>query len=343
MGVAYATREDVSSALGDTARPAASVDRAIQAASRSVEHLTHRRFYPTLTTRYFDWPNYQYARSWRLWLDADELISVTTLTSGGVAIAAADYFLEPVNDGPPFTSIDLDLAGPGSYGGGDSPQQSVAVLGLFGYRNDQAPAGALETAISSASATTIDITDGSLIGVGDTLTIDTERLLVTERGWLTSAQTGSLTASNADRTLAVATGSAFHVGETLLIDSERLLITDIAGNNLTVKRAQAGSVLAVHTTATIYTSRVLTVVRGALGTTAATHLDASAITRLDVPPLIRAFVIAHAINQVLQESGGYSQSTGSGDTKADAPGGGLDALRKDVYNTHGRKARMRAV
>jgi hypothetical protein len=34
---------------------------------------------------------------------------------------------------------------------------------------------------------------------------------------------------------------------------------------------------------------------------------------------------------------------GSGDTKADAPGGGLDALRKDVYNTHGRKARMRAV
>ena len=69
-----------------------------------------------------------------------------------------------------------------------------------------------------------------------------------------------------------ASGSGFNVGEVILVDSERMLIVDIAGNYLTVKRAWDGSVLAIHSTgADIYTLRLLTVTRGALGTTAGTH------------------------------------------------------------------------
>lgn len=343
MGVFYCTREDVKTALDDSARSSASVDRAINSASRTVEHLTHRKFYPQLATRYFDWPNHQYAASWRLWLDGDELISASAVTSGGVTIGSGDYFLEPANEGPPFSSLEIDLSGSASFGGGDTFQRSVAVTGLFGHSNDQVAAGSLEDAISSTSATTLNCTDGSLIGVGDVLTCESERMLVTERTWLTSGQTSSLTADKSAVTAAVATGSAFHAGEVLLIGSEQLLITDVAGNTLTVKRAQNGTVLAAHTTATIYTSRTLTVTRGALGTTAATHADTSALTRLEVPAQVRTFTIAAAVNTVLQESGGYSQSTGSGGTKTTAPGGGLDALRADLLQALGRRARMRTV
>jgi hypothetical protein len=166
---------------------------------------------------------------------------------------------------------------------------------------------------------------------------------VTGRSWVTSAQTGSLTASVGDRTLAVATGSAYNVGETLLIDAERLLIEDIAGNNLIVKRAQNGSVLAVHSTATVYVSRVLTVARGLLGTTAATHLISTAITALDAPGLVRQLTIAEAINLLLQESGGFSRDVGAGESATTAPGVGLDALRKQTRDALGRKVRAVAI
>ena len=333
MGIAYATREDVMSALAfnETAQLAASVDRACQSASRSVDALCHRVFFPTIDSRTFRRVNGR-----RLWLDQNDIISVTSITVDGDVVPAADYDLYP-DTGPPFTSIDFP---DGPIVSGES---ELVLVGLFGFRDDTAPAGALESAISSTSATTLDVTDGSLIGVGDVLVIDTERLQVTGRTWLTSAQTGSLAASAAAVTLSVATGSAFRVGEPLLIGAERLTVVDIAGNDLTVKRAQDGSVLAAHTTATIYTSRTLTVVRGVLGTTAATHLDAAVITKQEYPSLVRSYAIALACNQVMQEGGAYSRDLGTGDAKAPAVGGGLDAIRRDLRAAHGRQARQRSV
>jgi hypothetical protein len=297
-----------------------------------VETLCHRVFYPTAATRTILRDVFRY-RYETLWLDTNELISLTSITVDGAAVAAADYDLVPTT-GPPFTGINF---------GGVVSSGEYALAGVFGYRDNQVVGGALAGAVASTTATTINITDGSLIGVGDLLTIGTERLQVTERTWLTSAQTGSLTAAKSDVTLAVATGSAFHIGESLLIDSERLLITDISGNNLTVRRAQEGTVLAAHTTATVYVSRTLTVVRGAQGTTAAAHLDASAVTKLEYPGLVRSLTIAGACNQLLQEGSGYADTQGNASASVPATGGGLDAIRRDCYALHGRKARMRAV
>jgi hypothetical protein len=334
MGIAYATREDVISSLAynESARTNAAADRAVQAASRSVESLLRRRFYPSAETRSFAnvWGN-------RFWLDESEVISVSAIEENGVLRAAAGYRLDPTT-GPPYTSIYADDGFTAARFGED-----LDVTGVFGYANVQRPAGSLAAAIATAGAATITVSDGSLVGVGDLLTIDSERLQVTGRAWTTSAQTGSITASNADRTLAVATGSAFSVGEYLLIDAERVLIEDIAGNNLIVKRAQGGSVLAVHTTATIYVSRVLTVERGVTGTTAATHLISTAITALAPPALVRSLTIAEAVNLLLQESGGYSRETGSGETTTTAPGVGLDALRKQARDALGRKVRAVAI
>jgi hypothetical protein len=132
-------------------------------------------------------------------------------------------------------------------------------------------------------------------------------------------------------------------GETILIDSERMLVTDVAGTVLTVVRAWDGTVPATHAGgADIYAPRTLTVERGALGTTAAAHNTATAITRHVVPGLVRNLTIAEAVTILLQEQSGYARQMGQGEN-ARTVGVGLEGLRQDCYRTFGRKARIRGV
>ncbi|WP_449342453.1 hypothetical protein, partial [Streptomyces aurantiogriseus] len=155
----YATREDVMHALDvkPTAYNSAQIDRALQSASRGVEALCHRRFYPEAATRYFDWPSSQYRPSWRLWLDDNELISITTLTSGGTTIAASDYFLEPNRTGPPYNRLEIDLDSNAAYGGGDTHQRDITITGLWGYRNDETLVADVDEAMT-ATETDLDVT-----------------------------------------------------------------------------------------------------------------------------------------------------------------------------------------
>ncbi len=356
MGTWYATREDVMRALDnkETARNARQIDRALEGASRAVDSLCHRRFYPELGTRHFDFPNAQGARPWRLWLDSNDLISVTTLSSGGIAIVAADYFLRRSDqrDEPPYTHIEIDLDSSAAFSSGDTHQRAISVTGLFGYSNDETTVGTLTATVGTTTATTLSVTGvaSALIGVGSVLRVGTERLLVTAR---TMADTGQnlggagLTAQNNSVTVTVTDGTAYAVDETLLIGSERLLVVDIAGNNLIVKRAWDGSVLAAHTAgADIYAPRTLTVTRGALGTTAATHELGATVYRWDPPGLVRDLTIGEAIARLTAELTGYSRTrkTGDGGTSERAlDATALPGLRQQVYAAHGRKARARAV
>lgn len=337
----YVTREDYRLAIAsqDTARNSRQIDRALESASRSVEDLCRRVFYPTAATRYKDWPSGGSPTSWLLWLDRDELISVTSLVSGGTTIGSGDYFLEPVNDGPPYNRIEIDLDSSSGFESGDTHQRSIAITGVFGYKNVTVPAGTLEAAISSTSTTSIDVTDSSIIGVGSLINIESERMVVTGKSWLDSTQNigADLTASASNVTVAVTTGSAYHAEEIILIDSERMRIVDISGNNLTVKRAWDGSVLAAHTTgADVYVPRTLTVERGSLGTTAATHADTTAITVQDYPGQIKALTLAEALNTVEQETSAYARVVGSGDTTRNASSASLERLRKTVRVKYGR-------
>jgi hypothetical protein len=348
MGVWYATREDVKDSLDikETARNNAQVDRAVEAASRAVEGFLHRVFAPVLATRYFNWPNQQTARAWRLWLGHDDLISVTTLVSGGTTISASDYFLEPVNEGPPYDSIEIDLDSSSSFSSSGTHQRAVTVTGLWGWSNDTTNVGSLAEALD-ASETGIDV-DGPTavrIGVGSVLTVDSERMLVTDRGTLTTGQTLQTNMTDRDNmvTVAVTNGAAFAVGEVILLDSERMRIVDITGNTLTVDRAWDGSTLATHSGSTIYGYRTLTVTRGALGTTAASHDSGAAVYRWDVPGPVRELTIAEAINDLLQARAGYTRTAGSGDNELEAKVQGLESLRKSVMTSHGRKARIGAV
>lgn len=334
MGISYITRRDLVSALSDnspTSRGNAAVDRAIEAGSRAVDALCRRQFFPTIGTRVLQ----RDSAGENLWFDADEVLSLTSLTVDGALTAASTYRLSP-NAGPPYTS--LKFTSTRTF----TRDNLISIAGVFGSCDDQVTAGLAAEAMD-LTETDLDLYDGSLIGVGDLVKIDTERMQVTGRTWLASGQTlqTPMTASAANTTVAVTTGSAFHEGESLMLDAEQMLVTDVSGNNVIVKRAQGGTVLAIHTGSAISASRTLTVVRGAAGSTAATHLINAPMTKLQAPALVRSLALAEAIDTVLQEAAGYARVVGTGETARPASGGGLDPLRAQVYAAHGRKGRQR--
>ncbi|MFF8901669.1 hypothetical protein ACF082_29780 [Streptomyces lydicus] len=352
MSIWYATREDVARALDvrETARNSAQIDRQIEAASRAVEALCHRRsFAPAAETRYFDWPGTPGTRPWRLWLDDSDLISVSGLASGGVTIPEDSYFLEPSRSGPPYSRIELNLAASSAFGGGPTPQRAIAVTGVWGYSDTETPAGATVAPLDASTTTlAVDGAASAALGVGSVIRLADERLTVTGRRQLDTGQTlaGALTAQAKDTALTVADGSVFEVDETLLVDAERMLVVDVAGDTLIVRRGWDGSVLAAHDAgATIYAPRSLTVTRGALGTTAATHTAGTSVQRWDPPGPVRQLTIAETLSALLAETSGYSRAlrAGEGSSERNRDAGALQTQRDATFDACGRMARSRAV
>lgn len=354
-GIWYATREDVKTALDvkGTARNNQQIARALEDASRDAEALCHRRFYPVVATRYYDWPMRPSGAytPWILRLNQSELISLTTVTSGGHAIPLDDINLEPNRSGPPYSRMEIKLSTDAAYGGGATYQRDVTISGVWGYRLTETTLGATVEALDdSETGIDVDAATSAAVGVGSILRVDSERMLVTERQQLDTGQTvagSGLTAQANSVSLTVQSGAAFAVGETILIDAERMRVDDIAGTTLIVKRGWDGTVLAAHSVgATIYAPRTLTVTRGALGTTAATHANTSTVYRFDPPGPVRQLVVAEAINALTSEAAGYSRGLRSGE------GGGaerardvnaLEQRRQRTYLACGRKGRVRGV
>lgn len=346
-GVYYASRESVMDALDVKAAAYSSEEilRAIESASENVEGLCKRSFAPVVATYSWPYPNVAQNEAWTLWLDGSELISVTTLVSGGLTIPSSGYYLEPNQYGPPFDRIEINRGSTYAFSGGPSgPQRSITVTGLFGYSNDEVSEGTLAASIADSATTTI--TASRNIGVGRLLRIDSERMTVTDKSFVTSGQTVQtpLTANLNNQTLAVTDGTQFSKRETLLIDAENVLVVDIAGNNLIVKRAQQGSALAAHTGSTIYWARQLTVTRGVLGTTAAAHGNGSVVVRHKPPALVEQLTVAYALTRHLGERAGFSRDSGSGSGSQNSAGRyAITDLENDVMQQHGRFARQRAV
>ena len=342
---AYCSREDVKRSLDikETSRNNTLVDRAIASSTANITRNLHRTFHPLDTTKYWDWPNFQRSYPWRIWFDQSELADVTVnppvVTTGGVTIPDSAIFWGPWNYAPPYTFMELDRSQSYAFGVGSTPQRDIAITGTFGYWLETDPGGTLAAAVSTTTATTLTVSDSSLMGVGDLLIIDTERLLVQDRATSTTGQTnvsGATTASAADDAITVSDGTQVHADEVLLIDSERMLVVDVAGDVVTVKRAWDGTILATHNTATtIYAYRLLTVGRAQLGTTAATHSNGATVSVFRVPPLIRDLAIAESGNSVLQKSAGYAEAIGIGSSLAD--------LWDEAETAYGRILRQRVV
>lgn len=353
MGIWYATREEVSRSLEifDTARAKFIIDQKIAAASRSVEGQLHRRFYPELRTIKADWPNYSQSPSWDFQLWDNELISTAgmVLTSGGVAISTANVILRRDDDKvePPYNILQLSLASNSSFSAGSTFQQSLSILGLFGYNDtDTSQASAVLSGAINSSVTTIVLNPTSgvyTVGVGSIVLIGTERLVVTDRRMSdTNINTsGTLAAQNNATLLAVQDGTAFAYGEIILVESERMRITDIAGNNLIVDRAFDGTALASHASGLdIYGLRTFAVKRGQLGSTAAAHSNADPVYAHVFPDLVNELCIAEAVTLLEQNAGGYARVIGSGSSARESKQEGLADIRAQAYTAYGRKGRL---
>lgn len=354
MGIKYATREQVKNSLeiAYTSRSDSLIDQKIDAASRSVEGLLHRRFYPERRTVKFDWPNRSYAPTWQIWLDDNEMISIESVTSGGTLLDPTYTFLSRGDDKlePPYSALNIDLSTAGAFSGGVTFQRAIESLGLYGYNDTDVsiPSGTLGGNIN-AVVTTLIINPSSgmyTVGVGSVVLIGTERLILVERRMSTSGQTlqGALDDMNSDTTVAVTDGTLFAQYETILIDAERMRIVDIAGNNLIVQRAWDGSVVGTHLVgATIFAQRTFTAKRGALGSTAAAHNLADSVYAHEYPGLVNELCIAETVVLLEQNSSAYARTIGSGPNVREATGNGLEDLRAQAYTAYGRKQRSTAI
>lgn len=339
MSIQYVTREEVLAAVSTESNASINskkVDSVIESASRSVEKLTKRRFYPEIKTKVFDYP--LHSASWRLWFDSpEELISATAVSSGGVTISSNDYFLEPNNYGPPYSRLELDFASNASFETTETTQRQISITGTWGYQYETKAVATLAGGINS-SVTSLAVSDVSDIGVGSLIKIGDELIQVTDKSWVDSGQnTSALTASNSSVSITGITAGTINQYETILIDSERMLVTDVSGTTVTVKRAMEGSVLAVHAlNADIYVMRTLTVLRGVLGTTAASHTNGDAVSVITYPGPVVELVLAEAINSFKQRSDLYGRVVGTGDNAREATGRALSELRKAVKAQYGR-------
>lgn len=324
------------------------IDQAIATASQAVDDLCHRGdatrpgFTPWAGALTLDWPTLNNEFGYRFYLNRNSLVSLTTVVSGGTTITP-DCLLRPEH-GPPYSILDVDRGSSSilSIGSTGAGQASLTITGVWsGCPISERTSTGWTAPVLTDSATSATLT--APLDVGTIIRIDSERMIVSDLGWVSSGQTGSLAGSASAQTLAVATGSAFFVGEEILVDAERLLVREIAGNNLIVQRATGGSTLAAHTAATIYYARAATLERGALGTTAAAHLAGAQVYVYVPPPLIEQLTVAYALDQRAQESSAYARTVGTGDAERAASGSAVRALEDRVWAAHGRKLRHRAV
>lgn len=340
MATWYVTRETVKGALDskETARDNARVDRCIEAATGQVTGLLRRRFDPWTGTLYFEPP-----RGDILWFGTRSLTGTpTSITVDGTAQTVADFKVTPY-DGPPYDGIRA-VATSSATLAGTPGTQSIAITGSvdapWGYDLTELSVGTIAEALD-ASETGVDL-DGpasAAVGIGSVVRVDDERMTVAARSLLSTGVTlsANITASKADTSVTVSSGAGVSAGETVTVGAEKMLVHEVAGNVLLVTRGVDGTVLAAHLSGvTVYAPRTLTVVRGALGTTAATHSTAAAIVVWDPPALVAELALAYALTSLGQSQSGYARTTGSGDGERESSGRGLRQIQADAVKTYKR-------
>lgn len=351
------------------------LDRALMSAAEDIEGGLGRVFYPSDDTRYWDWPPQggsgggQVADPWRLWFDENDLVVLTGLVAGGVTIGMDQVFPRPWENPrkgrPYFTNIELDRSTSATFGGNQqTPQQSLAFTGTWGYGADADPAGTLAANVLTTD-TTVTGSDGSKAGPGDLIVLGYgrgtapfpssaphagaiapyigERVLITDVSAVTTGLTlsgsGVTTAQDDDQALVTAGSGSLNVGEVITIDSEDMFTEKITGGVATVRRAFNGTVLAAHTTgAPVYAWRQWSVLRAQLGTAAASYTEGAAVVRHRVPQLVRDLAIGVAEDQVMQEGAGYARVAGAGDnaTPMTVPVSSLGSKWMSARRRHGR-------
>jgi hypothetical protein len=352
------------------------VDRAIASAADDIEGKMRRQFYPWDGTKFFDWPNYQYAAPWRLWFERWDCCALTALLSpgdtggqSGTSIPLWQVQLRPVNRerGFPFTHVELDRSTAAAWGVAPTPQNAIWASGTWGFTADADDIGTLTASIGTGDST-ITVSNGAACGAGDLLIVGYgrgsapyptylgtagaiapylgERVIVTDKTTAATGLTqasGCTTGNSSDNQLTTTGTGSLNVGEVIVLDAEQMLVTAVSGTVATVVRAWAGTMPEEHASAPVYAYRQLTVLRGELGTAAASAAEGTAVYRHRPPQLIRDLNIAVAADQVMQELSGYSRTVGTGESQMRASGFALADKWSRATRRFGQQARLGAI
>lgn len=346
----YATREAVKLASAGSIRGSVlndTLDRHISAVTREIDdaiasNADGASFIPVTETRYFDGNGLDHI--WTPFLVSASTLKVDEDADGVYEITLAantDYWLWPDNEDAK-RRIDLNPEST-QLGAFPSGRRRVELVGQFAYSSLTTTAGTVTSGLAaSAAATTFEASNGSLIGVGDCLLIETEQVFVTDKTSLDIAQntSGALTASVTNTTVVLggAPTVAVKVGEILRIESEQMRVTAVnSTTSFEVERAWDGTTLAAHISGSdVFIFRTITIERGVNGTTAATHADASAISRYFPPADVNDWCIAEVVARFMQEQAGWGREIGGGDGAREFRGGELRMLRERAIQRYRR-------
>lgn len=184
----YVSLDTLKSELGETSTTNdARLSRYIAQASRAIEQETRRTFIPVTETRYFDVPS----DGVKLFLQDDDLLSITTLSDDTGTITSTYYWLYPLNLFPKHTIL-LDTENLGrAFEYDDEPNKAITIAGQWGCCNDYVSTGVtLNGNVSSTTATSMTLSD--LVEVGWTLLVDSEAMFVSAvRGTTAIVQRGA--------------------------------------------------------------------------------------------------------------------------------------------------------
>ena len=152
--------------------------------SRVVDRLTNRQFYSLTATRTFDVTNTEKVL-------LPDLAAITSLKTDDdinrtfeTTWASTDYRLRPSNADPasrfnansrPYTSVIVDSNGTKSFTLGD---ETVQIVGEWGWWLHKATATETADAISSTTATTFSVSARTDIEAGHTILVDSEQIYV---------------------------------------------------------------------------------------------------------------------------------------------------------------------
>lgn len=179
----YASRTDFRARAGYTASQTgdnAVLDAILEAASRAVEQITRRRFYVETRTRY-------YTAEFADLLFVDDLLSITTLKTDDdgdrvyeTTWLTTDYDLEPYNapfDSPPrpYTQLRTTPNGNQSF---PTTRRGVEIVGSHGFYDARETSSTTVNEALDASETGVDVVDGTVLEVGQTILIDSEQMYI---------------------------------------------------------------------------------------------------------------------------------------------------------------------
>lgn len=239
-----------------------------------------------------------------------------TVINDGTNLVSTDYILQPGErhwrNGPySMIEVDPDAANLSEWA---EETEAIEIPARWGLYEETEDTGAtLGVAQTTASETTLQVSNGSKLSPGAVALIGTEQELVTSYGTPAAAVTtlnGTIDAIQ--ETIVVTNGALLNIDEIIRMDVEQMRILDKATHTLYVQRHWNKTLGAAHTTGvSVDAYRTFTVVRGANGTTAAAHLINAAVSRYLVPGDVLFLCKEIATLMLNKAASGYAGRTGN--------------------------------